>query len=524
MYLHTFIIICVGIFNFYGAKINIRIQENFMILCFLLLGFGAMIHNGSIIFGSSFYLIALIFTMLFYSTKEVISLAVLIFISELTFVLSTREVINIQDYLFLVSLPVLSVFAVYVVNHMRSTLHQVIEQLSVAKLEAQNAAMAKSQFLAVMSHEIRTPLNGIILGTDLLSGKAIDDEDRQHIKVIRRSSEALLGIVNDILDFSKIDAGKVEIKNQPVDLRELCKQTLDIFKYNNHDIEIEFIVNENFPAQLVTDSIKVRQIVLNLLGNAFKFTKEGKISLELYSETPKVGEDDVQVHLIIKDTGIGIDKKNIPLLFHDFQQVDSTITREFGGTGLGLWITKKLVQLLSGTIDVESELGVGTTFQCIFKMRIQDEESSSSKITPERNNKVLDIANLSELSLLIVEDNQINQMLLVQTLKRWQIGTIEVASNGLEAIKKCQERDFHLIFMDIQMPEMDGVEATRAIRGKDAGIKNANTHIIALTANTREEDIQKYFDVGMTDYLSKPINRGVLKSTLEKFLADKKFD
>ncbi|MFX3675432.1 MAG: ATP-binding protein [bacterium] len=524
MYLHTFLILCITTFNFCGSKINIRIQENFMILCFVLLGLGAMIHNGSIIFGSSFYLIALIFTMLFHSTREVIILAVLIFITEFSFVLSTREVISIQDYLFLVSLPVLSVFAVYVVNHMRSTLLQTIEQLNLAKDEAQQAALAKSQFLAVMSHEIRTPLNGIILGADLLSGKAITSADTEHINVIKKSSETLLGIVNDILDFSKIDAGKVEVKKHPVDLSQLCRQTLDMFKCNERDNEVDFSVDENFPQYVLTDFIKIRQIVLNLLGNAFKFTQEGMVSLSLSSAQFNDKSDEVEVCLSVSDTGIGIDSKNLSSLFQDFHQVNSSMTREYGGTGLGLWITKKLVQLLDGDINVKSELGEGTCFECKFRMKVAKSEDLPTKTTPTKSNKVLELDNIEQLSLLIVEDNHINQLLLVQSLKRWKIGTIEVAANGIIALEKCREHKFDLIFMDIQMPIMDGVEATRGIRIGDAGPDNMNSLIIALTANTREEDVKKYFEVGMNDYLSKPISIATLKKTLEKYLSNKQFD
>ena len=480
-----------------------------------------MVHNGSIIFGSSFYLIALIFTMLFHSTREVITLAVLIFIIEFSFVFSTREVISIQDYLFLISLPVLSVFAVYVVNHMRSTLHQTIEQLKLAKDEAQQAALAKSQFLAVMSHEIRTPLNGIILGADLLRGKTVSSEDTEHINVIKKSSETLLGIVNDILDFSKIDAGKVEVKKQPVDLSQLCRQTLDMFKCNEHDNEMDFLVDENFPNYVLTDFIKIRQIVLNLLGNAFKFTEEGLVSLSLSCKEVGLGNDEVEVCLSVSDTGIGIDSKNLSSLFQDFHQVNSSITREYGGTGLGLWITKKLVHLLDGDINVKSELGEGTCFECKFIMKVAKNEDIPTMATPSKNKKVLELNNIERLSLLIIEDNHINQLLLVQSLKRWQIGRIEVAANGVIALEKCREHKFDLIFMDIQMPTMDGIEATKGIRLGDAGPDNMNSLIIALTANTREEDVKKYFEVGMNDYIPKPISIATLKETLEKYLSNK---
>lgn len=517
MYLHIFLVICVSIFNFWGAKISVRLQENFMILCFILLGIGATVHNGSIIYGSSFYLIAFLFTILFYSTKEVIIIALLIFFSELIFVNLTRTTIFIQDYLFLISLPVLSVFAVYIINHMRSNLLLTIEQLNLAKLEAQKATMAKSQFLAVMSHEIRTPLNGIILGSDLLNQSNLDEKEKHNIEIIKNSSETLLGIVNDILDFSKIDAGKLEPEYKPVDLNKISRKTLDLFRYKNDAIEIEYFIENNFPQYVITDTVKIRQIILNLLGNAFKFTKTGKVTLSLSFKS--LVSDDAQITITISDTGIGIDEKNLSLLFQDFQQLDSSITREFGGTGLGLWITKKLVALLAGTIDVKSELGKGTVFTCRFNMKVEKGEFPQSK-SKEIDQKTLQVGNKENLNILVVEDNEINQLLLQETLKRWGIKSVDIAADGAEAIKKCQLSFYDIIFMDMQMPGMDGVEATRRIRAGEGSEANANTLIVAITANTGKEDVQECFDAGMNNYISKPINRVILRNIIEKYFSN----
>lgn len=390
-------------------------QKKFMILCFLLIGAGTMANTQSIIYGSSFFLIAYLFTILFYSTKEVITLALLILMSQLTFVNLTREKILIQDYLFLFALPVLGIFAVYIINHMRNTLLQAIEQLNLAKLEAQKATLIKSQLLAVMSHEIRTPLNGIILGSDLISKGDLKESEKENIEIIRNCSETLHGIINDILDFSKIDAGKVAPVYESVDLKDLSQKALDLFKYSNNNIETEFLIDDNFPSQVITDSVKIRQIILNLLSNAFKFTKEGKVTLSLGFK--KQDNDHVRVLISVSDTGIGIDKKNRHLLFQDFQQVDSSITREFGGTGLGLWITKKLVTLLSGMIDVHSELGKGTTFTCTFEMKVNT-ESKHHNDRQESEQSSLKIVDKEKVNILIVEDNSINQFLLKETLRR----------------------------------------------------------------------------------------------------------
>ena len=488
-----------------------------MICCFVLIGVGTMVNTQSIIYGSSFFLIAYLFTILFYSTKEVIALAVIILLFQFSFVSFTRETILVQDYLFLLALPVLGVFAVYIINHMRNTLLEAIEQLDHAKVEAQKATMIKSQLLAVMSHEIRTPLNGIILGSDLIIQSDLNQREKEGVEIIKNCSEALQGIINDILDFSKIDAGKVSAEYNSVNLKDTLSKTLDLFKYNHNSIESEFRVKDDFPPYVITDSVKLRQIVLNLLSNAFKFTKKGKVVLVL--EFEKLTDDDIRVEISVKDTGIGIEEKSLGLLFQDFQQIDSSITREFGGTGLGLWITKKLVTLLSGSIDVKSEPGKGTVFTCKFDMKVDTREKLPAK-QENSDQAALQIARKEKLNILIVEDNNINQLLLQETLKRWGLSSVDIATNGLEAIEKCKMNFYDLILMDLQMPEMDGIEATRRIRAGVCNNSNTNTLIIAITANTDDENIQKCLDAGMNDHISKPINRRVLKNILENSLSN----
>lgn len=515
MYLHLFLFSCAAIFYFRSAHISINLQKKFMILCFVLIGAGTMVNTQSIIYGSSFFLISYLFTILFYSTKEVITLALFILLSQFIFVNFTRERILIQDYLFLTALPVLGIFAVYIINHMRSTLLQAIEQLNLAKLEAQKATLIKSQLLAVMSHEIRTPLNGIILGSDLINQSSLKENERENIEIIRNCSETLQGIINDILDFSKIDAGKVVLERKPVDLRKVLSKTLELFKYKNDVIETEIFIKDDFPAYVITDSVKIRQIVLNLLSNAFKFTKEGKIALSL--DFKKKSEDSAQVIFSVSDTGIGIAEKNKHLLFQDFQQIDSSITREFGGTGLGLWITKKLVTLLSGTIDVQSEVGKGTTFTCTFEMKIDLEQPVQIE-SENGDQKTLNVSNKEKLNALVVEDNAINQFLLQETLKLWGIGSVHIAANGIEAVEKCENNRYDIIFMDIQMPGMDGIEATKRIRASTSC--NNNTRIIATTANADETNTQKCIDAGVNDFISKPISRKLLKDIIEASFKD----
>lgn len=512
MYLHVTLFVSTSYIYFRGAYINIELQKKFMILCFVLIGAGTMVNTQSIIYGSSFFLIAYLFTVLFYSTREVITLASLILLAQLIFVNFTRDKILIQDYLFLLALPVLGIFAIYIINHMRDTLLDAIEQLNTAKLEAQKATLVKSQLLAVMSHEIRTPLNGIILGTDLINQTNLKKDEKENIEIIRNCSETLHGIINDILDFSKIDAGKVVLENQRVDLKQLLEKTLDLFKYKKTEIDTEFIIAKGVPEFVFTDPVKLRQIILNLLSNAFKFTKKGKISLKL--DFNEFVENRGQAIISIVDTGIGIEKKNIDLLFQDFQQVDSSITREFGGTGLGLWITKKLVTLLSGKIDVKSELGKGTTFTCTFEMDI-DRSKLSQSTSIKNEPRTLNITNKSKLNILIVEDNTINQFLLQETLKLWGLSSIDISADGIDALNKCQEKKYDLIFMDLQMPGLDGIEATNRIRSGSCGKLNQSTIIIATTANTDEDNVLKCKEAGFSHFISKPIDRMLLKKFIE---------
>jgi len=367
MFFHTFVFLGILIFNFWQKSFSTNIQSNAIIACFILLGMGAILHNNAIVFGSSMYLIALIFTILFHSLRSVITLTFLLFLSKIFFLFHLNINISLQTIFLVITWPVLCVFAIYVVHHMRSTLEKTIEELDFAKNEAQKAIEAKSLFLATISHEIRTPLNGIILGVDLLDEGHLIQEDRANLEIVKNCSGNLLSLLNDVLDFSKVDAGKLSIDIAPVNLIEVASQSLDQFRNTNDLITAKLIIDEVFPEFVLTDLVRIRQIILNLLSNAFKFTKKGNVSLMLKA---KQQEDQYYlIEIIVKDTGIGIDQENIPLLFQDFQQLDASITREFGGTGLGLWITKKLVTLLSGEISVDSKLGQGSTFTCRFHMQ-----------------------------------------------------------------------------------------------------------------------------------------------------------
>ncbi len=515
MGLHSFLMLGVFTCFTFNKKIPLKIQSLYIVLCFICLGLGAMINLRSFTEGSSFFLIALIFTMLFFSFRSVFIVAVILSFIQYGFLKYFVPVPSIQDYLLLTSLPGLSFFAVYVVNYMRTTLVSLIRDLEFAKKEAISAMNARSQFLAIMSHEIRTPLSGVLMASELLLDSELTDSQQSKANIIQDNGKVLLTIVNDILDFSKIEAGKVKIEESIIDLRVLGQSVLESFMNQSRQskVDIKLEIDADFPNFIYADSTRVRQIIFNLVGNAFKFTKTGHIAL-IFQLIDKEN-DFSNISISIEDTGIGIDSKNFEYLFEDFHQLDNSITREYGGTGLGLSITKKLVDLLGGEITVKSHLGTGTTFTCLFKLRNVDREELV-KHQAKDNLVSLTLKNTDKIKVLIVEDNKINQLLIKTLLEKWSFQSIATADNGLEAMISCRNTKFDLILMDMQMPEMDGVEATKRIRAGEAQNPNTKTPIIAISANVSPEDIQVCLDAGMNDYMSKPIDRNRLKEIIEK--------
>lgn len=515
MGLHSFLMLGIFICYTFSKKIPLKVQSAYIVICFILLGLGTMINLKSFTEGSSFFLIALIFTMLFSSFKCVFFVAVFLSVIQYGFLRYLVPVPSIQDYLLLTSLPGLSFFAVYVVNFMRTTLISLIHDLEYAKKEAVLAMNARSQFLAIMSHEIRTPLSGVLMASELLLDSELTDSQQSKANIIQDNGKVLLTIVNDILDFSKIEAGKVKIDESIVDLRVLGQSVLESFKNQSRQskVDIKLEIDAEFPNFVYADPTRIRQIIFNLVGNAFKFTKTGHIAL-IFQLIDKEN-DFSKVSISIEDTGIGIDSANFEYLFEDFHQLDNSITREYGGTGLGLSITKKLVDLLDGDISVKSNLGTGTTFTCTFKLRNVEREELIKHQSKE-NAVGLSLKDTDKIKTLIVEDNKVNQLLIKTLLDKWGFQSIATADNGLEAMIACRNKKFDLILMDMQMPEMDGVEATRRIRAGEADNPNTSTPIIAISANVSQEDIQICLDAGMNDYMSKPIDRNRLKEIIEK--------
>jgi PAS domain S-box-containing protein len=388
-----------------------------------------------------------------------------------------------------------------------------------AKEYAEAANKAKSEFLANMSHEIRTPLNGIIGFTDLLKSTKLESIQRNYMNTINESANSLMEIINDILDFSKIESGKLELDIKKYDLQELINPVIELVKYdtNNKKLELELNIDENVPKFIWTDSIRLKQILINLLVNAVKFTEKGKITLTI-KDIEKIDNDKSHLLFSVRDTGIGIKKDFQEQIFNAFSQGDNSTTRRFGGTGLGLTISNQLLSLMNSKLNLKSIEKEGSEF--FFNIILK----TSNEITKDEIEKIEVVLNYrSEINyghenfkILIVEDNKIN-MLLAKTLVKQILpnGTIFEAQNGKEGVEKFNILNPDLILMDVQMPVMNGYEATNEIRQTTKG---QHTPIIALTAGTVVGEREKCLEAGMNDYASKPIIKEVLEELISKWI------
>jgi PAS domain S-box-containing protein len=388
--------------------------------------------------------------------------------------------------------------------------NEIKNQIKVANLErdkAKKLAKAKSEFLANMSHEIRTPLNAIVGFVDILQEKDIDKESLEYVNIIDKSSKSLLQIIEDILDFSKIESGKLNIDKIYFDPISEFKIIIDLFsgKSSKKNISLNVIIDKNLPKSINTDPLRVKQVISNLLSNSIKFTESGKNIFVTISYEKNL------LHVSVKDEGKGIAKDKLKHIFEAFNQEDSSTTREFGGTGLGLSISSELVKLLGGELKVRSKINEGSEFYFSIPVTIDKEIKKDIQTN-------LDI-DFSNIKLLLVEDNKSNQMFMNVILKKMKI-SFDIANDGVEAVEifKKVHNQYDIILMDENMPNMNGIEATKQILKYEKEHNLKHTPIVALTANALKGDRERFLKAGMNEYLAKPLDKNKLKEILNKFI------
>jgi signal transduction histidine kinase len=388
-----------------------------------------------------------------------------------------------------------------------------IERANLMTQEAMLSSQAKGEFLANMSHEIRTPMNGILGFTDILIDEPLTEQQKEYANIIKTAADNLLMLVNDILDFSKVEAGKLDTQIREFNLRPFIDDIVQLIKLDADRKGLKFTVEiaDDIADVVFTDPARLRQCLFNLLSNAIKFTDQGRVVLRITRERR---DNEVFLRFDVEDTGAGISKDKQELVFEAFSQVDSSSTREHGGTGLGLAITQQLARLLGGVMELKSKVGKGSTFSLFIPVNAPSQQKHQKEIGDAKIPKELaEFAEAQKYSgqALVVEDNKTNQLLITLLLEKLGIETT-AANDGVEAIKKALHEPFDFIFMDMQMPNMDGYEAIKILRSEGVTIP-----IIAITAHAMAGDEEKCLKAGCSDYLPKPVSRTKLRQVIEKY-------
>lgn len=401
---------------------------------------------------------------------------------------------------------------VYNINkNLEKSIYERTLELEEALKIATTAKEIKSNFLANMSHEIRTPMNGILGFTELLLKTKLDEKQKKYLDIVESSTKTLMSIINDILDFSKIESGKTVIDSVKVDIKKELKNNILLFSENAQKKEIvyTFNIDEKIADFLYVDIHKLKQVLSNLITNAIKFTnKNKKININIELKNDSINKQ--KLLFSVQDEGCGIPFEKQDKIFEAFIQADNSTTREFGGTGLGLNISSTIVKLLAGELKLESKENIGSTFY--FELELEKTQNDEQVTEEYLDLKISKNKTTENLNILVVDDNEINSLLISEILKDLNIN-FELAQNGQIAIDKCKEEEFDIILMDINMPILNGIEATYILKNE----YKLKTPIIALTANSLEGDKEKFINYGMDDYLSKPFNVDKFIDILNKF-------
>jgi PAS domain S-box-containing protein len=394
--------------------------------------------------------------------------------------------------------------------------HNLKQHLQKARDDAERANIAKTEFLANISHELRTPLNGVIGFTNLVLDTPLTDKQLEYLNIVRRSSESLLRMINDLLDISKIESGKMELLEEEFNLQELFQDIIHplLIKAHQRNNEILLTYDANLPVRTISDKGKLQQIMINLIGNAVKFSENSIVNVRVQNKTEENGA--IKMYVEVQDHGIGVQPEVIEKIFEPFTQADSSFSRKYGGTGLGLSISKRLLQLMHSDLSVKSTFGLGSTFYFTVPIKVPEHLEIKNEIIQSVIIDKADNDMKKKYRILLAEDNEINQ-LLTERLLHVQGYETTIVSNGLLALEKFESEEFDLLLIDIQMPEMDGMELITRIREKE---KLTNTHVpvLVLTAHVMPDDLNGFLQSGADGYVTKPVMMDQLRNAIQKAL------
>jgi len=468
-----------------------------------LLGILTILISGLVCTGQKSFIVVSLFSIIITASDFVIHRQTDFYPPEVVSFLTLLTITFLISYMYLKLSNIIEVL-IKSKDRLNIVLAEEKEISEKARNIAEKESIYKSEFIANMSHELRTPLYAIIGYNDLLINTNLTDEQKKYVEFNNLASETLLSIINDILDISKIESGKIILNLEPFNLIKSISDTIDIFRFkmNNNAIDLTIIIDENIPKIITGDEKRIRQIIMNLVSNAFKFTEQGVISVHVALENT----DKDYLKITVNDTGIGIQGDKLNQIFSKFYQIDSKLSRKYTGTGLGLAISKKLVELMGGEIGVHSNFKEGSSFFFSVPINHPTEDFSNNEILSNTSEEV------SGMNILLVEDNLINQLLTTTILEK--LGCVVVlAENGYEAIKLFEDKCYDAILMDIQMPDMNGIETSKKIREMEI-TRQKRTPIIALTANAFNEDKLLCLNSGMDHFLQKPATKEEIRKAL----------